>query len=172
MLTEYNTYRGGSLRDIGPLYRSPHSVQFGRNIYFQNGQGLGSVLRGVWNFLTPIFKSSSKAIGSELLKGGAEILDNLEGGKDLKSLFQEQKEKRIKNLTNMAVDKLANLQRGSGLRIKRLKASDNSLIKGIVFGRKGRKKRKSLKSSKTKTSKKKRKKRTKKTEEKIADLFA
>lgn len=71
----YNSYyRGGSIKDIS-LYRSPYRVQSGRNVYYYStGNGLGSVLKGVWNFLTPLIKSGSKAIGSELLQGSAEIL--------------------------------------------------------------------------------------------------
>lgn len=123
---------GGSLRDIGNIYRQPYRVQFGRG-YYARGQGLGDVFRGVLSFLRPIFSQGSKALGSELLKGGAEVLENLGGEKSVSELLKEQKTKRLKNLQSMAIDKLTRMQSGSGLRtIKSKNALMGAFINKVI----------------------------------------
>jgi len=172
----YPYYSGGSIKDIS-LYRSPYRVQSGRNVYYYStGNGLGSVLKGVWNFLTPLIKSGSKAFGSELLQGSAEILDNIGGERSFQTLVDEQKKKRINNLRDRAMNKLTNLQSGSALRgIKSRGQLSDSLIKGIVLGRHGGGKKKSRKNRKKKIGKPKKKKskgrRRKKSKKRQPDLF-
>lgn len=125
-----NTYHGGSMRDIS-LYKSPYRLQSGRNIYYARGRGLGNVLRGIFQYLAPMLKAGTKAVGQEVLKGSAEVLQNMGGDRSFSSLVKEQKEKTLKNLENRAMAKLEKLQKGNGLRIKRKKKAEHQAIRGL-----------------------------------------
>lgn len=88
--------------------------------------------------------------------------------------MDEQKTKRINNLKDRAMNKLANLQSGSGLRAIKSRAQlSDSIIKGIVLGRRGgrKKSRKNKKKKIGKPKKKKSKGRKRKTKKRSSDLF-
>lgn len=187
-------YIGGSLRDVGPLYRGyPQHVQFGRN-YYQVGTGLGSIFKGILRFLGPMIKSGAQAVGSELFKGGAEILDGMGEGRKFSNLYDEQKRKRAQNLKQMALDKIASgnfPQSGSGLRaIKRRFietgpfSRNSSSVRRTPLKKKRKiakkktpaKKRKGVVKSKNKVTKKKKKpvggkKKRRQTEKFISDIY-
>lgn len=165
---------GGSSRDFGSIYSAGRQIQLGRNYYFGQGKGLGDVFRGVFNFLSPFLKSGTRAIGSELLKGGAEVLDGLSSGnRKFGDLVKEQKDKRIKNLGVMAQERLRKFaQTGSGLHrhISSVPGLRRSLNRGAILApitslqQKTRKKKKQTAVGRIvkKKSKKKRKSETKK----------
>lgn len=130
----YGGGAGGIRGDLGRLYVSPRQLQLGRNFYSRGG-GFGDVFRGVFNFLSPLLRSGTKAIGRELLSGSAEVLEGLSKNQPLSSLMQQQKEKRIKNLTQMAREKINNLQSGSGfLTIRKPKGIGKQLTLGSLVG--------------------------------------
>jgi hypothetical protein len=172
IMNPYSTYRGGSLKDL-KLYTSPHRLQFGRN-YYATGQGLASAFRGIFNFLAPLLKSGSKVIGSELLRGGAELIDNLGGEKSFSTLLQEQKNKRLNNITQKGMEAFKNMQSGKALRsIKRKKFAADGLIKGVVSKARASKViKKRRKKSKPKKKVKVKKSVRKKRKPKIEDIFA
>lgn len=121
--------------DIGNLYVSPYRVQAGRNysVYYSSGRGVGSIFKGILNFLTPMLKQGTKAIGSELLKGGAEVIENLGGEKSFKTLVEEQRDKRLENLQKKAINKIQKMQSGGSIRsIKASKKLPKGFIKGLV----------------------------------------
>jgi hypothetical protein len=113
---------GESFGNIGEIYKSPYRIQKGRALryYYAQGQGLGSVFRGVLHFLTPLIKSGSKAVGKELLRSGTELLENMDTQTPMKDLLKRQSNKALSNLRMSALDKIKSFQSGQGLRaIKR-----------------------------------------------------
>lgn len=134
-MASYKAYGGGP-RDIGKSYISPRQIQFGRN-YYGRGKGFGDDFRGVMSFLSPLLKSGSRAIGGELLKGGAEILGDIASGNNKQSLgrlIKEQGAKRARNLAIKAHDKLEKLQSGEGFRsIKPHSNLRQALIHGAIL---------------------------------------
>lgn len=122
---------GGSLNDI-QIYRSPYRIQHGRNYYYSTGNGLSSAFKGIFAFLKPLLINSSKKIGREFLEGGLDVLSNTGKDKSFSDVFKEEKNKRIKNLENAAIDNLKKLK-GSNIRsIKTPKQSFEKLIRGYV----------------------------------------
>lgn len=105
-----NVQYGGSNSKIGPVYRN-----YPR---FQKGKGLSDVFSRVLRFISPYLISSSKAIGSEFARSGAEILENL-GEKSIQDLIKDQKEKSLKNLAKKSGRALREIsqptQMGSGV---------------------------------------------------------
>lgn len=164
----YSNYhaRGYNLQDIGKLYVSPSKFQSGRNYYYAQGRGLSNVFRGVWSFLRPLLVQSSKAIGSELLKGSADVIENLGGDKSFRTLVEEERDKRLSNLSQRAMNKLTKLQSGNNIRslaIKRKKKPSSNLIRGLLAQVEGDRRRGVKKRViKKKTNKKKKRKPAKK----------
>lgn len=144
---------GEGLRDI-KLYSQPMRVQMGRN-YFSRGMGLNSAFRGIISFLSPLLKSGAKFLGSELLKGSSEMLENLDQGKSLKTLFDEQKTKRLNNIKDATISKLKKLQSGENIRsIKRRQMLKNKFITAIGVRKPRSKVKRLVKQKKNKKTKK------------------
>lgn len=112
---------GGSISDIGGVHKSP-------KLYYQRGRGFGQALGGIWRILSPYIISSSKAIGREALRSGAEILRNV-GSQPLKDLVRSQAKLAGKNLTLKAGEKLKSM---SGEGIKRRKRRTQHPINSLL----------------------------------------
>lgn len=115
---------GSGVSDIGSVHRSP-------KLYYQRGRGFGQALGGIWRFLSPYIISSSKAIGREALRSGAEILRNV-GSQPLKDLVRDQVKTSRKNLTFKAGEKLRAM---SGEGIKRRKRRTQHPINSLLTRR-------------------------------------
>lgn len=164
----YRQY-GGSLNDI-QVYRSPYRIQHGRNYYYSTGNGLSSAFKGIFSFLKPLLINSSKKIGREVLEGGLDVLSNTGKDKSFSEVLKEEKNKRIKNLENAAIENLKKLK-GSNIRsIKTPKNSVDKLIRGYVRRpdtSAPKSKKTSKKTTKKATSSKKKKKRV----QRVKDIF-
>lgn len=79
------------------------------------GYGIGSFLGGLFRFVVPLIKKGSVAVGKELLRSSADIVDDITSKSDRVS-FEEAVKKRggeaVKNLKRKAV---AKMQTGSGV---------------------------------------------------------
>lgn len=126
-MSSYHCQSGKSLADIRIL-RQPYRIQKGSNFnaHYTSGRGLGNVFKGLLRFLTPILKSSGKAIAREAFSGGIDVIDELDQNRDQN--FEEILKNRMKkggaNLKEKAVKKLKenlNMQSGTGLKRRRRK---------------------------------------------------
>lgn len=167
-------YCGRGLKDIGQIYKSPYLIQNGRN-YYAVGLGLSSVFKGIFNFLTPLIKKGSQKIGRELLEGGIEVLNKMDGNKNFNELVKEESLKRINNVKKSAIEKLNNIQKGESLRMYKKKGSpfaNFSKISSAIQATSKKLKKKKGKITKTnKKSKTKKNKRKQKRSKKALDIF-
>lgn len=158
MSSRYTQYyqTGGSLRDIGQIYKGPETYY--RN---QRGEGIGDFFATAYRFLNPLLRSGLSVLGNQAIRSTTNILSDL-GKKDLGTIVREQGEQVIKNLSEKAVNKIKRsgqnkvAQEGSGRRsIKHRRAQHRNKIAsmvrqvGVRRKRRGRKPnaRKSIKTS-------------------------
>lgn len=144
MSSRYTQYyqTGGSLRDIGPIYRGPETYY--RN---QKGEGIGDFFATAYRFLNPLLQSGLSVLGSQAIRSGTNILSDL-GKKDLGTIVREQGEQAIKNLSDKAIDKIKRSgrkvsQEGKGRRgiIHHRRSQHRNKIASMVRRRQGLKKR-------------------------------
>lgn len=121
---------GESHEYIGPVYRAG----FTRG---QRGRGiLGSFLRGVWSFVSPLFRSGAQALGKEALNTGASILTDAAASRgavaDLRNITQQR-------LTE-GRDRLVSKMKGQGMgRARRGKSQPHRIAAGVPMKGSGRK---------------------------------
>lgn len=135
MSSRYTQYyqSGGSLRDIGQIYKGPESYYY-RN---QRGEGIGDFFATAYRFLNPLLQSGLSVLGNQAIRSGTNILSDL-GKKDLGTIVREQGEQAIKNLSEKAIDKIKRsggrkvtttiTQEGKGRRIIKHRNSKISLM--------------------------------------------
>lgn len=117
---------GGSLRDIGTIYRS--------SFHNQKGEGIGDFFVTAYRYLNPLLRSGLSVLGNQAIQSGSNILSDL-GKKDLSTIVREQSENAIKNLSNKAIEKIRRstgssaTQSGSGRKIKRTTMRRRKTIK-------------------------------------------
>lgn len=99
---------GGSLRDIGQIYRGPEAYY--RN---QRGEGIGDFFATAYRFLNPLLQSGLSVLGNQAIRSGTNILSDL-GKKDLGTIVREQGEQAIKNLSEKAINKIKRRAAGGG----------------------------------------------------------
>lgn len=157
---------GRGIAEIGKYYVSPQDyIQRGRGfgggpVYYATGKGLSNVFRGIFSFLAPLVKKGGKFLGKELLRGGADVLEGLEkGDDDLKTVVKRTAAKRIRELSQMAEDRLNDVQTGSGIRsLKRPYDFESDFIHGTLLkpsgGESATKRRKVAKKPRKKQNKK------------------
>lgn len=80
--------------------------------YRQRGHGLGDILRGLWRRIVPVFKS----FAPQVLRAGANIVEDVAGGKSWKEAAFQRVPEAISRVTSGEKP-----QSGSGRRRKRIK---------------------------------------------------
>lgn len=105
---------GGGLQDIY-VYKRSREAQIGRGL----GRGL---LGTLFRFIKPFLINSGKALGSEVLRSGTEILQGI-GQRPIKDLLRDEAQKSSKNLES----KLLSSMKGEGV-YKRRSATKNESI--------------------------------------------
>lgn len=88
--TEYYLQQAGS--GFSTIYSGP---------VYQKGYGIGSFLGGLFRTLLPLLKSGSSAVGSELLKTGANILTDITHMEDPQQAIKRRSKESINNLGSM-----------------------------------------------------------------------
>lgn len=132
--TDYYLQQAGS--GFGNVYSGP---------IYQKGHGIGSFLGGLFRSLYPILKNGSSALGSELLKSGANVISDIVNNQDPQSVIKKRGKESINNLSRMFGDTMF----GAGYKT-------NAAMKRRYSGTSKRtvKKRKTNKNTTKKTSKK------------------
>lgn len=84
-------------------------------VYRQRGHGIGSVFASLFRRILPFIKS----LGPQLLRSGAEVIDNVSKGKSWKQALKDVAVNKLPtSISEAAFGK--NSQSGSGLRRKRM----------------------------------------------------
>jgi len=98
----------------------------------QQGQGLGSVLEGIFRrFVIPFFKNHGKALATDALKTGVNVTENVMGGRRLK----ESVKRRMSEAMKCSAQSLV-AQSGSGVcsKLRKRKRKLRSHSKDIFAG--------------------------------------
>ena len=89
----------------------------------QKGKGVGSFLKGIYRSVLPLVKKGGKAVGkavgTEALRAGVNILDDITHEKPFKESFRNNIRESGKNTERKAEEKLNNLIADSGYKTKR-----------------------------------------------------
>ena len=125
------------------------------NVYasgvYQKGHGVGSFLGGLFRCVFPLLRSGSSAIGSEILKSGANIISDISKSESPEVAFKKRGKEAINNLSNLMGEKMF----GSGYKtnVSRKRPQSSAGTRG---GKKAKKTTTTKKAkSKSKTTKKK-----------------
>lgn len=78
---------------------------------YQRGYGVGSWLGGLFHSIWPLFKKGAYAIGKEVLKGGVNVIDDIENKKKFKESFTQRSKEGMSNLKQ----KISNKINGNGI---------------------------------------------------------
>lgn len=78
-----------------------------------HGEGVGSVLRGVWKFIKPFALGAAKTIGQEGIDAGGRILTNIAQGANLGETIKTEGKEGVRRVLDQASRKFS--QQGSGL---------------------------------------------------------
>ena len=100
----------------------------------QRGEGVASILRGLWRYIRPMALSAGKAIGEEGLAATARILNNVVQGGDVKESVESEGRQGLANLLGKAQQKIAP-QKGKGYKRKLIGRSKPILKPGDLIGR-------------------------------------
>ena len=80
------------------------------NVYasgvYQKGHGVGSFLGGLFRCVFPLLRSGSSAIGSEILKSGANIISDISKSESPEVAFKKRGKEAINNLSNLMGEKM------------------------------------------------------------------
>lgn len=135
--SQAGTGSGGAEDYIGPVYKGG----FTRG---QSGRGvIGDLFRGVWSWVSPLFKSGASALGREALNTGGNLLGDLAAAGP--SATADSIRDMAKARVTQGRDKLVEKMRGAGRRKRRVKKTPKKrrhVTKRIgMFGAGRRKKR-------------------------------
>lgn len=73
---------------------------------YQKGHGIGSFLGGLFRCVFPLLKSGSSALGSELLKSGANIFSDISKNEPVELSIKKRGKETINNLSKLVGDKM------------------------------------------------------------------
>ena len=66
----------------------------------QRGYGIGNILSGLFRSAMPLLKNLGKKVGSELLKGGKDVIGDVLSGQSIKSSLKKRSLERAKRFFN------------------------------------------------------------------------
>lgn len=102
---------GGSIGDIGRVYK--------RGYFVQRGRGLSDIFQNIVRFLLPHVKGAGKALGRQALTSGINILEGLQQDEPIKNILMKERDRGLRDLASQASEKLKSMQ-GRGIKTKRL----------------------------------------------------
>lgn len=111
--TEYYLRQAGS--GFGGVYTSG---------LYQKGHGIGSFLGGLFRCVFPLLKSGSSALGTELLKSGANIISDIGRNEPVEATIKKRGKETINNLSKLVGDKMF----GSGYKATLARKRSHSAI--------------------------------------------
>jgi len=126
--------------------KPPYQRGYGVITRRQRGDGLGRVIRRVWNILLPLLKTAGKAVGQEGIATAGRMFSNIAEGQPAKETVVNESYTGMKNLLDRAKESVNEtlgakakenlVQSGSGMRKRKRKRrvirKNNSLIGGFV----------------------------------------
>ncbi|KAF4530049.1 hypothetical protein B566_EDAN018291, partial [Ephemera danica] len=115
------TFRNYYLTQAGSGVSNVYSGREG-----QRGHGIGSFLGGLFRRALPFLKNGLKAVGKEAAKAGLGMLHDVSNDVTLKDSFRERFDQAKGNLKRKAEEKLENIMKGSGYKIKKKRRSRQS----------------------------------------------
>lgn len=101
----YSRQYGGSLSDIGPIYKSP--------VFYQKGSGVGSFFTGLFKYLKPAISSGFDALKHQSVRTGKAIINDV-GSKPLKEILKEHGKIAVQELAEKGINKLKRMRKQSG----------------------------------------------------------
>lgn len=116
--------KGKSISDVYTAYYLNQAGSGFGGVYtsglYQKGHGIGSFLGGLFRCVFPLLKSGSAAVGTELLKSGANIISDIGRNEPVEKIIKSRGKEAINNLSKLVGEKMF----GSGYKtagaIKRL----------------------------------------------------
>ena len=98
--------------DWDRFYQSGHGLTGFEGVAFQRGGGLGNFLGRLFRFVLPVAKKVGKAVGKQALTSGADILDDVVKGRNIKESAKEHGRVALGNLSNKAGNYMRQKGRG------------------------------------------------------------
>lgn len=152
MTSDTDIYTAYYLRQAGCGYSNIYSAPA-----FQRGTGVGSFLSGLFRAVFPIVKKSTSALGQELLRSSAGVLNDVWTKGDLKAAQKHRGKEFISNVSNRVTDHMFgsgynNLHTTAGVQSKK-RAKPRKTRKTTKPKRGGKKKTASKKKKVTKKKK-------------------
>lgn len=141
---------------------------------YQKGHGVGSFLGGLFRCVFPLLKSGSSALGSELLKSGANIISDITRNEPVEMSIKKRGKETINNLGKLVGDRMFGSGYKASTAVKRSHSATGSRSVNTVKKRKTNKKA-NKKTNKKATPKKKRApstKRKSRSKSEIIDIFS
>lgn len=86
---------------------------------YQKGHGIGSFLGGLFRCVFPLLKSGSSAVGTELLKSGANIISDISRNEPVERAIKSRGKEAINNLSKLVGDKMFGSGYKTGGAVKR-----------------------------------------------------
>lgn len=107
--------RGDTVNDVYTAYYLNQAGSGIGGVYssglYQKGHGIGSFLGGLFRCVLPLLKSGSSALGTELLKSGANIISDIGRNEPVEATIKKRGKETISNLSKLVGDKMF----GSGI---------------------------------------------------------
>lgn len=130
---------GKNLHSIGKIVKNKRIFQKGYNnfdtkAYYltrrHRGRGIGSAFLGLARFLLPLLQSGYKAVKSEAISAGKDILRDFKD-KQIENIVKKRGQMAVSNLKTKAVDKIDSMMTGEGMK-KSIKRRRSKKIGHIV----------------------------------------
>jgi len=108
--------------------QSGSDLNFYQGVTHQKGYGIGGLFRSLFRVAMPLFKSGAKAIGKQVLRSGADLVNDLAHGVDVKTAAKQRLKEAGRNLTDKATTKVKTMIGSGKKNNKKRKLSKRSLI--------------------------------------------
>lgn len=94
---------------------------------YQKGYGIGSFLGGLFRCTFPLLKKSSAAVGSEILKSGANVFSDISRNENPKASIKKRGKEAIANLGKKIGEQMFGAGYAAELKQKRIHSQSKSL---------------------------------------------
>jgi hypothetical protein len=133
-IIQYYVNQAGS--GMGSIYSGP---------MFQKGYGIGSFLGGLFRAVIPFFKSRGIAVGKQLLKTGANVLNDMQENQSFKNSLNNRKSGLLHNIKDSIITGKGYLRRSKAKlpqsrmvnrqnKTIKKKSKNKKLVKKDIFG--------------------------------------
>lgn len=128
----------GDQQGYGPYFQGVRYQRgYGLGYPRQRGHGLGSLLKTVWQFVSPLAKTLGKSLTQEGLSSGARILENIAQGAEVKDAVVTEGKQALRSLAKKASNEIQRRQQSGsgGIGKKRKKKRAHSVKPSRIVGR-------------------------------------